>query len=96
MLLTMLNLLPIGQLDGGHIAHVLLGERIRTILAFVSIILMLFTGYWFMALIAILLMRVRHPEPLDAVSKLSRGRKLATLTVVLMFVLSVAPLAPFF
>jgi len=96
MLVTMLNILPIGQLDGGHVSHVLLGEKTSTILAFVSIIALLFTGYWLMALLAFLLMRVRHPDPLDAVSKLSTGRKLAALAVVLIFVLSVAPISPFF
>lgn len=31
MLVTMINLLPIGQLDGGHVAYALAGERHRTI-----------------------------------------------------------------
>lgn len=93
MVVTMLNLIPVGQLDGGHIAHVLLGERARTVLSAVSIIALLFIS-WPMAVIAFLISRVRHPPPLDDVSQLSGGRKLATLVLVAIFVLSLAPILP--
>lgn len=92
MLVTTLNLMPVGQLDGGHIAHVLLGEKARVALAYAAIITLIVTGYWFMAVLAFLIARVRHPDPLDGVSNLSTGRKLATILVILVFVLSFTPL----
>lgn len=95
MIVTMLNLMPVGQLDGGHIAHVLFGERGRMILAVVGIALMVVTGYYFMAILAFLIARVRHPDPLDGVSGLSRGRKLAAFLVVMVFLLCLAPLSLF-
>jgi len=96
MIVTMLNLVPIGQLDGGHIAHVLLGEtKTRFVLSFVAMISLLFIS-WPMALIAYFLSQVRHPGSLDDVSKLSRSRKLATMGLVVIFVLSVAPVFPLF
>jgi len=96
MIVTMLNLVPVGQLDGGHIAHVLLGEtKTRSVLSFVAMISLLFIS-WPMALIAYLLSQVRHPGSLDDVSKLSRSRKLATMGLVVIFVLSVAPVFPLF
>lgn len=95
MIVTMLNLMPIGQLDGGHIAYVLSGETARSILFFAAMISLLLIA-WPMALIAFLLSRVRHPGPLDDVSKLSRGRKLAVISLVLIFILSVAPVWPLF
>jgi len=95
MIVTMLNLMPVGQLDGGHIAHVLLSEKTRLIASFIAIISMVLAGYWLMAILAFLIARVRHPDPLDGVSQLSTSRKLATLLVVVVFVLSVAPI-PYF
>ena len=90
MVVTMLNLIPVGQLDGGHVAFVLFGGRGRGVLGFLALFLMLFVS-WPMALIALLISRVGHPGPLDDVSELSLGRKLFALVLVLIFVLSVAP-----
>lgn len=95
MVVTMLNLMPVGQLDGGHVVYVLLEEKIRMALSFIAIILLLFIS-WPMALIAFMLSRVRHPGPLDDVSKLSRSRKIATIALILIFIVSVAPVAPLF
>lgn len=92
MIVTMLNLMPVGQLDGGHIAHVLLGERARLVLAVVAIVTLLFTGFWLMAILAFLIARVRHPDPLNAVSGLSRSRRLMTVAAVVVFVLTLPPL----
>lgn len=96
MIVTMLNLMPIGQLDGGHVVHVLFGERTRVILSFLAIFALVLMGYWFMALLAFLIARIKHPEPLDGVSKLSTSRKLATVFVVLIIILSFAILTPIF
>jgi len=93
MVVTMLNLIPVGQLDGGHVAHVLLGERSRNVLSVVSIIALFFIS-WPMAFIAFLVSRVRHPPPLDDVSQLSGSRKLATLVLVAIFILCLAPILP--
>jgi len=96
MIVTMLNLMPIGQLDGGHIVHVLFNEKVKVALALLAILALVLTGYWFMALLAFLIARIRHPEPLDSVSKLSTSRKLATVFVVIIMVLSFAILTPVF
>jgi membrane-associated protease RseP (regulator of RpoE activity) len=95
MIVTMLNLMPIGQLDGGHVAHVLLGEKVRTVLSIVAIISLLFVA-WPMALIAYFLSRVRHPDALDAVSPVSRTRKFASIVLIVVFVLSIAPVMSLF
>jgi membrane-associated protease RseP (regulator of RpoE activity) len=95
MIVTMLNLMPVGQLDGGHVAHVLLGETVRTILSIVAIVSLLFVA-WPMALIAYFLSRARHPDALDAVSPVSRTRKLASIVLIVVFVLSVAPVMSLF
>ena len=87
MLVTTLNLMPIGMFDGGHAVRSLLGERARIALSFVSLIILLLLGQPIMAILAFLLSRHRHPGPLDDVSKLTVGRKLATIVLVLVFAL---------
>jgi len=93
MIVTMLNLIPVGQFDGGHIAHVLFGDTtLGTALSFIAIVSMLFVS-WPMALLAYFLSRAKHPDSLDGVSKLSLSRKLATIVPIAIFILSVAPIA---
>jgi membrane-associated protease RseP (regulator of RpoE activity) len=92
MIITMLNLLPTGMLDGGHIAQVLLGEKTRMILSYVAIIALLIIGAWLMALLVFFLSRYPHPGALDGVSQLSSSRKLAAVALIVIFVLTVAPL----
>jgi Predicted membrane-associated Zn-dependent proteases 1 len=45
MLVTLLNMLPVGQLDGGHILRAMVGERARTIAAAVPGMLFALAGY---------------------------------------------------
>jgi len=92
MLVTMLNLTPAGMLDGGHAARGLLGQTSRSVLAFAAILVLLLLGYWPMAIIAFFLSLQTHPGPLDDVSKLSLSRKLATIALVLIYVLCAAPI----
>jgi len=92
MIITMLNLLPTGMLDGGHIMRVLLEEKARTILSYVAILAMLLIGAWLMAILVFFLSRYPHPGALDDVSQLSQSRKLAAIALVAIFILSVAPL----
>jgi len=96
MIVTMLNLMPIGQLDGGHVVHVLFNERVKLVLSLVAVLALLLSGYWFMALLAFLIARIKHPEPLDGVSQLSVSRKLGAVLVVVIIVLSFAILTPIF
>jgi len=92
MLVTMLNLLPAGQLDGGHVARVLLGEKARTILGYIAILALIVIGAWLMAILVFFFIRYPHPGSLDDVSPLSMSRKLVAIALIAIFVLTVAPL----
>jgi len=92
MLVTMLNLTPAGMLDGGHAVRGLLGQTSRSFLAFVAILLLLVLGYWPMAVIAFFLSLQTHPGPLDDISKLSLSRKLATIALILIYIVCAAPI----
>jgi membrane-associated protease RseP (regulator of RpoE activity) len=83
----MLNLLPAGQLDGGHAARSVLGERARTVLTVLSLLLLVIEGFWPMAFFVVLMSMYRHPGPLDDVSGLSNGRKLLAVMLVAIFIL---------
>jgi membrane-associated protease RseP (regulator of RpoE activity) len=96
-LVTALNLLPLGQLDGGHVAYALLGKKQHWVarLVFMAIILLgfLWQGWLLWALLS-LLMGIRHPAPLDDWTPLDGPRKALGLFAFLVFVLCFIP-APF-
>ncbi|MEM3703307.1 MAG: site-2 protease family protein, partial [Candidatus Bathyarchaeia archaeon] len=87
LLVTVLNLLPVAMLDGGHIARALVGDKARAILAAASILLLVIKGFWLMALFVLFSSSQRHPGPLDDVSGLSRRRKILAVALVVIFVL---------
>jgi len=88
IIVTMLNLLPVGTLDGGHIAESLFKGKARTIFLIASIILLLLTPFWLMLFFVLLFGMYRHPGPLDGVSNLSAGRKILAVIVLVIFILS--------
>ena len=79
-LITFLNLLPIWQLDGGHISRAVLGVRGHKVTAIVAFAILVLTQYYgFAILLAVFMFLSRRPleglEPLDDVSPLSTVRK---------------------
>lgn len=96
-LVTFLNLLPIWQLDGGHIARAVFGPKGHKLTSVIGLGVLVVSGYWFFALFLILLMTAsRHAwagaEPLEDVSSLSRWRTVLFAVVVLILALTfVAP-----
>ena len=95
-LVTALNLLPVGQLDGGHIIRGVLGEPARFVsYGTVAVLVVMgfvtdFQAYLFFALL-ILLLGARHPPPLDDVSPLSKRQFAVAGFAVLMMALSFHP-----
>lgn len=95
-LITFLNIFPIGQLDGGHVARAVLGPRLHKTVSYIATLVMILTGWWSMALLAILLVRFEHPGALDDVSPVSRNKKILVLLAVAIFFscLTLAPDSP--
>ncbi len=98
LLVTSLNLFPVGQLDGGHAAYAI-SRRLHRVLTRVTLLALLgvigiqtvvfeqFPSYavWF----AILLwMRDRHPRLIDETSGLGPGRRLIAILLAAIFALS--------
>jgi membrane-associated protease RseP (regulator of RpoE activity) len=100
VLLTALNLLPLGQFDGGHVAYALLGRRAWPLatLTFGLLFLLGITGAWFAWLIWAfmgLLTGLRHPPPFDDLSPLGRVRIVIGLVTAVLFCLIIVPV-PFY
>lgn len=97
VLVTFLNLMPVWQLDGGHIARATLGQKGQVIAAFLCILLLILLRLDFIAIFLLFLMLIsggRHPGSLEDISELSSSRKLFSIIVVVVLILS-TPL-PFF
>jgi membrane-associated protease RseP (regulator of RpoE activity) len=92
MIITMLNLVPVGMFDGGHVARSLVGKKAHRILSYLGIILLVIIWYP-MAFIALFFSFQQHPGPLDDVSEPTNLRKLAALGLIAVFVLCVVPIS---
>ena len=101
LLVTALNLIPSGQLDGGHAVYAVFGESIHRWtgrIAFVSMVTLATTGWIFFNspsgfLLAVLLgvmMKIRHPTPWDQ-SPLDAKRKAVAFLALVIFVLCFLP-----
>ena len=91
---TALNLLPLGQLDGGHIAYVALG-RWRKAFRIVVLALMLGLGFlwsgWFFWAVLVLILGLGHPPTMDEVSPLARADWVLIAAAILVFILTFIP-----
>jgi membrane-associated protease RseP (regulator of RpoE activity) len=94
LLVTALNLLPFGQLDGGHITYALFGKLQRRaawpLLAGLVVLGFWWPGWWVWAVIALLL-RVRHPWIPDEAAPLDPRRRLLGWLCVVLFVVCFTP-----
>ncbi len=98
MLATALNLLPFGQLDGGHITYAVFGARatrfsIVTLAA--VLVLTLFATSWFAMALMLTVMAwfvgLGHPAPLDDITPLSRGRLIVAGLALLILIACFTP-----
>ncbi|GIX49693.1 MAG: metalloprotease [Candidatus Tectimicrobiota bacterium] len=94
LLVTMLNLLPIGQLDGGHILYALLGRYARyvsrAVIAALLVLGFLFPGWFFWAFFG-WLTSLRHPLILDPYLPLDRRSLSMAAAALAIFVLCFMP-----
>ena len=96
LFVTALNLLPIGQLDGGHVIYALFGKHSGIVYKVGIGIFCLFTMfvYWHWLLFAILLLLFgfKHPPPADPFTPLDFKRKFIGVLMLIIFVLSFSPI----
>ena len=94
LLVTALNLIPVGTLDGGHVTYALFGPNVRKAFPLVIAILgglgLFWNGWWLWAALLLLLGRM-HAEPLDQITELDPRRRLLGWIAILIFILVFTP-----
>jgi Zn-dependent protease len=103
LIVTMINLLPIGQLDGGHVIFAMFGRAqwkvalvAEVILLGMGVYLAITTGQWLnvwlLWAVLVQIFGLRHPPPLDDLTPLDAKRKIVGWMTIGIFFLIFTPL----
>ncbi|WP_088893030.1 site-2 protease family protein [Leptolyngbya ohadii] len=97
LIVTALNLMPVGQLDGGHIVHAMLGQRSGAAIGQVARLLLIGLAlvqqeplFWVWAILLFLMPAVDEPV-LNDVSELNNVRDLLGILALLLLLLIILP-----
>lgn len=95
ILVTALNLFPVGQLDGGHVVYAFLGKKSRNLAPYILGIFILMGVFfwigWFVWALLIYFLGLKHPQIYDEDKPLSPGRRFLGVLVMIIFVVSFTP-----
>lgn len=102
LIVTSLNLLPVGQLDGGHATYAIFGARLHKSIGKVAFIAMCAFAalgwFWHRApsgilyvVLLFIMLRVRHPEAENEAEKLGSARLVVALLTLIVFLFSFWP-----
>lgn len=98
LFVTSLNLLPVGQLDGGHVVYAVFGRRSNWVyygvILGLGVLAVLHNIGWFTLVILLMIFGRSHPRPFDDETVLDARRKKLAIIVLAVFILSFIP-APF-
>lgn len=96
LLVTGMNLIPVGQLDGGHALYVLVGKRARLAQPIALIVLVglgfFYTGWFLWAALIYFVVGRAHAEPLDQITEVDGVRKVLAILTLVLFVLVITPI----
>jgi membrane-associated protease RseP (regulator of RpoE activity) len=100
LLVTAMNLMPLGQLDGGHVTYTLLGNKAKKLFApimagLIGLAVFSFlvdnTLTWVLWIFLLFFLGRIHAEPLDDVTPLDKKRRWIAVFTLFMFVLVFVP-----
>jgi Zn-dependent protease len=95
VLVTALNLFPMGQLDGGHVAYAVLGPKSRRLgqafLVLFAVMGVFFWVGWLVWALLIMVLGLKHPRVWDEPTPLGKGRTATAIGLIAIFVLSFIP-----
>ncbi len=102
LLATALNLLPVGQLDGGHVVYALFGRNghrsvallttlAQAVIAYFAYIESNWSGGFIYAIVLIVMFVMRHPKVVDEDAPLGVWRKILAFIALIVFILSFMP-----
>lgn len=95
LFVTAINLIPAGQLDGGHILYVLLGKKnakkiFLVILGTLAVLGLAWQGWWLWAAL-IFFVGQHHAEPLDQITPVDQKHKILGVIALVVFILTFIP-----
>ncbi|AKG22882.1 site-2 protease family protein [Calothrix sp. 336/3] len=100
LIVTALNLMPVGQLDGGHIIHAMLGQRIAIFIGQIARLLLLLLSLvqpgFFLWAIMLLFIPLMDEPALNDVSELDNKRDILGVFSMALLVLIILPLPQIF
>ena len=95
LLVTALNLLPIGQLDGGHVSYAVFGSRSRLVArsAFVILLVVCVTmrAQYLLFLALLYFLGIRHGPTMDDAAPIGSNRKKLAVLLLGVFILCFTP-----
>ncbi|MHC2993943.1 MAG: site-2 protease family protein [Candidatus Atribacteria bacterium] len=95
LFVTALNLLPVGQLDGGHIIYSLFGKNSKIAyyitLGILGLICIFINPAWTLLFILLLIFGFHHPPPLDDITPLDKKRRLLGICALIFCIISFTP-----
>jgi membrane-associated protease RseP (regulator of RpoE activity) len=97
LFVTALNLMPVGQLDGGHVAYAVFGDRARKVgqaFAVLMIGMAIFSSATWLLWVLLVgkFVGFRHP-PVEREEPLSTGRRIVVVATAILFLLTLTPVA---
>lgn len=97
LLVTGLNLIPVGQLDGGHVAYVLFGRTAKqlfwpVLLSLGALVLFTGTTMWLLWIFLLYFLGRYHAEPLDDITPLDPRRRALAIITLIIFALVFVPI----
>ena len=94
ILVTALNLIPAGTLDGGHVIYSLFGDKAKKAFPYIVGLLVLlgffWSGWWLWAALLFWLGRV-NAQPMDQITELDPTRRLIAYSMIVVFILVLTP-----
>lgn len=94
LLVTALNMIPVGQLDGGHTLYVLLGRaaaRVWPVIVIVLLMLGMVWSGWYIWAVLIFLLGRSNARPRDELTPLDPRRRYLAIFGLVLFVLVFTP-----
>ena len=94
ILVTALNLIPLGTLDGGHVIYSLFGDKAKKafpyIVGLLAVLGFFWSGWWLWAALLFWLGRV-NAQPMDQITTLDPTRKMIAYAMIVVFILVLTP-----
>ena len=95
LFVTGLNLIPVGQLDGGHVVYTLFGDRARRLylpaVLMMAALALTVSDAWFLWVALLLVFGRAYATPLDMLTPLDNRRRLIAIVALIVFVLVFVP-----